>query len=470
MHAKFIAFLVFVSLGLIALPLAVASHFHLFADGAYYFARLVEFGTIPTTGPRFFSLIITQLPTLLALQTGTSDVSALSYIYGISLYYLPFICYAIAVFLLFRKGMYTHATLLVLMYTILIYFTSYFIISESHLSSGLFVLALSIIATRCLQNVAPLLTLVGIGIIALFSYEFWAIFFPVCIVFFLYKIRRQATPAPSKLLQASIVFLYSAGLTTNLVAIMFLQNGVNRDAMFSTHMNSVWYLLFPTCLFFGSVVIYGCFVPTFIMRRLNLGRRTGFLQSSSLQQLKAVFYLALRVIVTVTGFSVFVYFYGVPSPQNAYALRSLNLFLPLLFAMSLLIMPKKLPDSASARIIACYCVLPILVLTMHASLHNTKRWSAFKDSLFTATQQQAGFVAINEVKVSNPEFVWGWTSPTLSILVQAMQGGHVRSIIFDPKILWQPYDSSDLENVVLLIKSTHSHFVITATPDANPNN
>ena len=452
LHTKSIAFLVFASLGLIALPLAVSSHFHLFADGAYYFARLVEFGAIPTTGSRFFSLIITQLPTLLALQVGTSDIAALSYIYGASLYYLPFICYAIAVFLLFRKGMYTHAILLVFMYTVLVYFTSYFIISESHFSSGLFVLALSIIATRCMQNVVPLLTLLGIGVIALFSYEFWALFFPVCMVFFLYKIRKQATPAPSKFLQASIVFLYSTGLTTNMAAIMFFQNGVNRDAMFSTHINSVWYLLLPACLFFGSVVIYGCLSLT-STRRLNLGRRTG-----SLQQPKVVFYLALRVIVTIAGFSGFVYFYGVPSPQNAYALRSLNLFLPLLFAMSLFVAPRKLRNSTAAHGIACYCVLPILVLTMHASLHNTAKWSAFKGSLFTATQQQTGFVAINEVELNNPEFVWGWTAPTLSILVQAMQGGDVRSIVFDPNALWQPYDSSDLENVVLLIKSTHSQW------------
>ena len=465
LHTKSIAFFVFASLGLIALPLAVSSHLHLFADGAYYFARLIEFGAIPTTGSRFFSLIITQLPTLLALQAGTSDTVTLSYIYGTSLYYTPFICYAIAVFLLFRKGMHTHALLLVLMYTVLVYFTSYFIISESHLSSGLFVLALSIIATRCMQNVVPLLTLVGIGVIALFSYEFWAIFFPVCIMFFLYKIRRQNAPVPIKLLQTSIVFLYSTGLTINMMAILFSQNVANRDAMFSTHMDSVWYLLLPACLFFGSVSIYGCSDPTFMLRRLPLGQRT-----ASLEQPKAILYLALRVIVTIAGFSVFVYFYGVPNPQNAYALRSLNLFLPLLFAISLLVAPKKLSDSALAHTIAYYYVLPILVLTMHASLYNTARWSVFKDSLFTATQQQAGFVAINEVKFSNPEFVWGWTAPTLSILVQAMQGGHVRSIIFDPKILWQPYDSSDLENVVLLIKSTHSHFVITATPDANPNN
>jgi hypothetical protein len=462
-NAKSITALVFASLGFIAFPLAIFSHFHLYADGAYYFARLVETGRVSGIGRldpdyRFFGKIITQLPTLLALQTETSDISILSLIYGSSLYFSPFICYIVAAFLLFRKGMDTQATLLILLYTILVYFTSYFIISESHLSSGLFVLTISIIATRCMRNIAPLLALMCIGTIALLSYEFWAIFFPVCIVFFLFKVFGQNTPSAIKPLQVIIVLLYIAGSITNTAGIIFSPLDANRDKMFSAHLHGTWPLLLAACLFFGSVVLYGCSGST-LVRILNLGRLfNGYRRFLCPQRPEAAFPLALWGIFAA---SVFLYFRGLPNPNNAYALRSLNLFLPLLFALSFLSSHRKTQYSTPTRTIALCCVLPMLILTMQASLYHTSRWVEFKRSFFIATQQRSGFVPIDKVTISNPSLLWGWTSPTLSILFQTMQGRNVQSILFNPNAHWQPYGPQDIKNAARLTKSMHCNFIIT---------
>jgi hypothetical protein len=328
-----------------------------------------------------------------------------------------------------------HATLLVLMYLILVYFTSYFINIESHLASGLFVLALSIIATRSMRDFAPLLALICIGTIALACYEFWAIFFPVCIVFFLWKIIGQATLSPAiKSIQGIIVVLYIAGSIINIVGIFSSQYIANRQDILDA-LHRLLPIILGSCLFFGSVVICGCFGST-LVRFLNLDRRvTGCRRFPCLLRPEATFPLVLWITFTV---SIFLYFGVFPIAQDAYWLRSLNLFLPVLFALSFLASPGKASYSKSAQTIALFCVFPMLILTMQASLFNTSRWLDFKKSLFTATQQQSGFVSIDEVKFNDDSFLWGWTSPALSILMQALQGKNVQSIFFDPNATWQP--------------------------------
>jgi hypothetical protein len=464
MNAKSITALVFASFGFIAFPLAVLSHFHLYADGAFFFARIVETGRHPVAWTwhslvyRSFAHIITQYPSVLALQAGISDISTLSRIYGASLYYIPFTCYAMAACLLFRKGMHTQATLLALMYTILVYFTSYFIISESHLSTGLFVLTISIIATRRMRNIGPLLVLVCLGTIGLLCYEFWAIFFPICLAYFLCSTKGQEAPSAIKPLQGLIVLLYTAGSVASTGGIIFSKVSAQRNAMFSFQLHSVLPFFLAACLFFGSIVVCSCFGSTLI-RILNLeGRVNGCRRFPCLHRLEAAFPSSLWISFAV---SIFLYFRDLPSPQNAYALRSLNLLLPLMFASSFLAPRRKTQHSTSARKIALCCVLPMLVLTMQASLYHTFRWNEFKTSVFAATQQLSGFVPVNEAKISNPSFLWRWTSPTLSILVQAMQGRNVQSILFNPNAKWQPYGPSESEGAARLAKSMHSGFIMT---------
>ena len=101
-NAKSITTLIFILLGLIAFPLAINSHQHLYADGAFLFTQILRTGhfLVGMQG-RIFGLAILHLPTLLAFQVGTSDISTLSLIYGVSLYYFPFFCYVIAIILLY---------------------------------------------------------------------------------------------------------------------------------------------------------------------------------------------------------------------------------------------------------------------------------------------------------------------------------------------------------------------------------
>lgn len=460
-----ISILVFTSLGLIAFPFAVYSQQHLYADGAVYTANLLETGRMYATGffNRFLGYTVVELPTFLLLHIGISNISALSRIYGASLYYFPYLCYALAACLLFRKGMDIHAILLVLMWLILTFFTSYYMNQDQQLASGLFVLSLAIIATCNIRDVTTLLVLLFIGTIATACYEFWAIFFPVCIALFLSKCLGQAPIRPAvKSLQGLLVLLYIAGCIVNIVGSFSPTYAAERQEFLFSFIYQALPIVLASCLFFGLVVLLGCF-SSMIVRVFKLDQRICFRSGSQpLHQTEKIFPLVMLVTFAV---SLFLFFEKFPRPEDAFALRSLHLFLPLLFAASFLFPNKRTSSSAPAHTIAVLCVLPLLILTMQASLFQTTRWLDFKRSFYSETQQQSGFVSIEDVPISNSSFLWGWTSPTLSILFQALQGRNVRSIFFNPKAPYQPYDQTDSEHAIDLAKHLHVNVLF-----ANPNN
>lgn len=463
-NAKSITTLIFILLGLIAFPLAINSHQHLYADGAFLFTQILRTGhfLVGMQG-RIFGLAILHLPTLLAFQVGTSDISTLSLIYGVSLYYFPFFCYVIAIILLYRKSMHIQATLLGLMYTILVYFTSFFIVSESHFAVGLFVLSVAIISTCKMEKVAPLFALACIGLIAISSYEFWAIFFPLCIIFLLIKIKGLKIPILSALFQVILVIIYIVGFIINVKNIVFPRDAVAQAAMFSTQLRNTWPFLIVACLFFGGVVLYSFFSSRTIK---NFSRSQRFISRHEFNA--NIPKIAFLLVMIGSFFASFILLSkGIPVPFYAYHLRTLNLFLPLIFAFSLMTYRKGKDYSTQARTIALFCVLPVLILTMHTRLYQTSNWDEFQKSFFYATQQRSGFIPINEVSITNPSLLWGWTSPSFSILMQTIKGKDVQSIIYNPDAPWQPYGPQDFDGAENLVNKMHKNLLFSEIEDPN---
>jgi hypothetical protein len=456
---KMISILMFTGLGLVVFPYAVLTHQHLYADGSFYFAQIIETGSVFSYPARFFGNAILELPTLFALKIGIINPETLSIIYGASLYYLPFFCYIAAALLLFRKGMSAQATLLGLMYTILVYFTSFFIISESHLSTGLFILVISIITTCNMQKVIPLLALLCISTIALLSYQFWVIFFPVCIVYFLFKVIGQDNPFYIRLIQIIIVFVFIGGSIVNLEGVLSSDFSAVRDDMLSVELFDTWQFNLAACLLFGSAILYSS-SHSILVYVGNLGRRiNGNLRFPITRRLQEPLHWV--AFLGILGSFIFLYTLGIPKPYNAYPLRSLNLFLPLLFLFSLVVLDKKTHNSISAHFIAVWGILPMAILVFQTCLYTTSGWQQFQSDFFIATQERTGFISIEDVPaIKNSPFLWGWTSPTLSILFQTMEGKAVQSIIYNPDATWQPYGPQELKNAAILTGGLNGIFII----------
>ena len=460
--AKWIVGLVLAGLGLIAFPYAVFAQQHIYADGAVFTARLIQTGRMSATGfsNRIMAHLILELPTFFMLKTGLSNIQTLSRIYGFSIYYFPFLCNVLATWLLLRKRMNTQAVLLVSMELILVFFTSYYMDQEAQLASALFVLTLAIIATSNLRWATPLLVLVGLGVLSVAVYEFWAFFFPVCIFYFLLKIKRQIPiHLTGKFLQWLVLFSYVAGTVINVIGAFSPGYATNRGQLLHSLLHEALEWTLVSCLLFGVVILFSCFTPTLIRifqleKRLeNLGR---------FQSPGSISVAFLLVLVITAAASVYLNLHNFPRPQDAYSFRTLHLFLPLLWAASFLARNEAASAPVAAPRVALLFVLPILILTMEASLLQTTRWLDYRSSLFTATQHHSGYVPIEQAQLSHSSFLWGWTSPTMSILEQAFHGRDVQSIFYNPTASLQPYAPDDYANAADLAKRLHVKIFLSA--------
>ena len=185
MHVKASVFLFFAVLGLVVLPVAIVSQSHLYADGAAFFVAILESGKVDVAGhtlARVGHHVMTQVAATAAMKCGISSVRHLSWLYGIGLFYLPWFAYMLASLLFIRSKMILEAILVTMIYCLLTCFTSFFIISESHLGASLFVLTLATIVTCDLKRWPARMALLFLWLLSLSAYEFWAIFFPVCLV------------------------------------------------------------------------------------------------------------------------------------------------------------------------------------------------------------------------------------------------------------------------------------------------
>ena len=113
---------------------------------------------------------------------GSSNLRVVSWLWGGALYYLPFLCFVFSVVALYRKGMEIHAAILTFTYLLLAFFTSSFIISESHLAVGLFVATLTVIATFEWKK-STFVILLALALVSGSTYEFWVAFFPSAFYF-----------------------------------------------------------------------------------------------------------------------------------------------------------------------------------------------------------------------------------------------------------------------------------------------
>lgn len=400
---------------------------------------------------------MTKTPARLAIGSGWFDINQISYIYGAFLYYVPFGCYAASAYLLYRKGMTLSAALLVLMYLILVYFTSYFIVGESHLSTGLFLLTCAVLVTCDTRKVTTLVALACLGAAAMWTYQFWVAFYPVCLVLFILGIRGSKTSLPIKTFHFLIIALYLFGFVMNARTLIFYRHPAMRNAMLTSHLLDYWPIPLIACLLFALTLFY-IYLGSGIYRHPALDRwfkRAG--QMASPRKAWAVAILALWAVSALAMLLLTFYDRGFLPPANhAYALRSMNLFLPLLFAATLL--PARENQTAkgfkiSARGISLCCVLPMLALTMQSSVLHSLGWRDYADKVYQATLHRTGYVSLDNLDLyQERQYRWSWTSPTMSIIMQVKAGEDVSCILYNPHADWQPFDPAQHARAARLVQ------------------
>ena len=438
------------TLALVILP-SVASHFHLYADGSYFLAQLLRYGVIDANGhtrARIFQHLVTQGPVLLAQKAGILDLRVLSWTYGLSLFCLPWACYLAAAVMFLRAGMTRLALLVTIAYCGLLCLTGFFACHEAHLAAALFVLSLAVVTCCNPARCGVFVGLLAICVAGLSCYEFWVAFFPTVFVLFSLSTRRLAATRIRTAQRLTLLVLCAGGSVWNAVSIVFTEIPEARNSLLSV-LRMTWPLVIVTCVLFGAL----CGVsgicsfdrgPSLRFRILDtfISRMRRLLGAAGPSTILATLVLAVSPIV---------YFPGIVDPCGSYALRSLNLLIPLMLAATVCVAVasgkcRESPGSSLRVRVLQYCLVGLLALTVQSHLYHTIGWRGFWHRLVQATQLETGYVPVGELRYFDEGYGWGWTYPAMSILFPGIEGKSIKAIVFNPKASWQPFGPSAEED------------------------
>lgn len=429
MKERFAILAAFGVFGLIVLPAAIAVHAHLYADGAVYFAQIVEAQALgPFHSSRAMNALMRRLPLLAAMKCGVQDLEILSWIQGASLFYLPLFTHALAAWIFLRAGKLAHAALVALLYALLAHFTSFFIISESHLGAGLFVLTLAVLDAcdpRRRRTIAALGTL---WLVSLLVYEFWAIYYPLCLAVLasrreIFRITRWRRA------YAALGAGYVIGAAFSIWLIISTAVPGNRGSMLSGHLALVWREV---------LIASGFYILAIACARRSSHRGQLWLGGAAIAAFAALASLGSR-------------------PWVSYELRLLNLLLPMIFAIFLAI-----PARGQWQWSGPFSRRPILILLAGTvllaggtRLIHLRGWSAFAARQVASAQGHVGYVPYGEALGGQPPYGWHWTYPTMSLLLQSFEGVPVRSLLYNPyHDAAEPFGPGDKDHVLRFCQIT----------------
>jgi hypothetical protein len=127
-------------------------------------------------------------------------------------------------------------------------------------------------------------------------------------------------------------------------------------------------------------------------------------------------------------------------PWDAYALRILNLILPLLFAVFLVLhraVGERRQFFASNHLLTTG-LLGLLILAACTLLHHAIGFRDFRWRLSAAIEVSTGYVAAGDA-LPGEKYAWGWTYPTMSLLFHAEHRTPIRAIVYNPNAKWEPF-------------------------------
>ncbi|HPB30172.1 MAG TPA: hypothetical protein PLB62_01825 [Candidatus Sumerlaeota bacterium] len=398
--------------------------------------------TIARAGHHF----LTQSAVVAAMRFNITSIAHLSYLYGAALYYLPWLGYALSSWIFLRSGRPFHAFLIALMYSILVCFTGFFVISESHLAASLFVLTITILSVCDLTRIRVQCALLVLWVFTVLCYEFWAIFFIVSLVFLLSAVIRTARIKGATPPFLTVAILYLLGIIINAYMIFNAPYSGNRDAMFGEHFSWVKRHFFIISAIFTIIMVYA----SICLAIQSKSRIPGWLKNIPRKTNEA-----FRNPLTYIGHGLLIIWclrktrsYQMGEPSATYLLRSLNLALPLLFSVFLLVSSHRFFHS-QVSVCSDYLLgsffLVVLFVAIHAFLFHVFGWRDFHRRVYQATQNSSGYVEAGRALSGHQYYAWSWTYPTTSLLVQAMKSQNVKSVIYSPEQTMEPFGPQEID-------------------------
>jgi hypothetical protein len=410
---------------------SVISGRHLLYDGAYFFVRIIERASFAAQDTfRTAHHILIHGPFVLAVRLGVTDWSLLSLLFGSCVFGMPLALVVWATCWLFRAGQPGLGLMMIVTYALAMNFTGLFMISESHLAMATFFLALSALRCGDLLKLRSAALLFAIGIVAMLCYEFWAIFALGVLALLLLRTVRERLDLRRTPALVGVFALYTGVFVSNAIAIATSTHAPNRDAMLVTTLSNLRYVLTAllACAGVGVLVLW---------RAPALADVASHSERGTTAKIRYAWWL----IVSSSGLVGWLGFSEIAPVSAAYALRTLNCLLPMVFAVVLI--SSILRDTAAPPKYLAAFASCLVTMVVGAQLRHTVEWSRFTDSVLADLEQGRGYLSSEALPSMREPYAGSWTNPALSIALQGVRDHSLRSVIYNPRATWQPFGPPD---------------------------
>lgn len=376
------------------------------ADGAHYFARILDKGSVLNVSwTRLHADVATQWPLVLAVKLGVADLGILKCLYALGLYLPYLVAGVLSVYAL--RGTDREALVFPLAAYLLVSFPAAYIwVGESHVMAVAAWPALFLLLRPTPSRVDVALLLLLLFFLSR-TYETSAavalVFVAVCLI----RVLREGPECRGRLLLVLAAAVLVFGV--NAYSAAFPVSAQNRSGFVAGITRT---LRNPNLV---------CALLAFSLLALAIWR-----QRASLL-LGAVAVGVVATVLALLGITV--------SAHVSFDSRSLTLtLLPLLLlAASVFVFrqPRMTPAQRAG-------IGAVFVLLTAANVISWNDWARFRGEFERVLTHNRGYIPVEHTPLRRDRSRWGWTSPILSVL---WSGGCVRAVVLNPpNTVWEPFD------------------------------
>jgi hypothetical protein len=409
----------------------------LFVDGSAFVVQIVQrewfFDFYP---PRLFAMIVAQVPMVMALRLGVTDLHVLSILLSLGLFGLPTLIYQFAL----HRAKEDPVLLAVVLAAIGVVFmtTSFFIVGEYNSAYAIAMLVVVHLVTIREMKTQDAFGMLLVGILAIRTYEAMIYLGPILAVMIVWTMwSRRGRPVLPTAIYLLTAVCYVLGMCVAVDSVVHPHSASHLAETYETAVNFWQNMQFDLALGGALIVIaWGLIKPA------DLTRFRPYLFATI-----PVVLLALSPLLAITDTLIR------PLAKSQYVARSaggLVIVAMLLFvwgyrgpftnrlkAFDVLAMP-----ASARRFLAFACLLVVSVLPSDLLLTHT--WVGFLDALREAVRTHRGVVAFEDTSLSRRPhllLVENWALPSQSLVVRTESGD---GVVAPPRGFneWEPFPAS----------------------------
>ena len=410
----------------------------LFVDGAVFMSQIAASEWFfAFYAPRVYAMILGQIPVVIGIKLGVTDLHWLSRLLSLGLFGLPTIFYFFAL----RRVRHDPVLLAFVLAAIgaVFYTTSFFIVGEYNTLYGMMILAAAMLATADRLTAREGLILALVAFVALRTYEAALYLAPIVAAMILWRIWSAAQrPFWPTLLYLAAVGCLGGGFAIALDSILVPWDAQHRDEAATTIINFWQNMQFVLALCtLLTVVVWG------LVRPADLATARPYIWGSVWIAL-----LALSPLLGLTDGQVR------PLAKSQYVARTMGggVISAIIIAMWVyaadfgqrLAAVQVVRTPPAARNLLALSIA--LFIAVHPSdLYLTATWSRYLDAFRATVQTRSGLVPYEETPLATRPhilLVENWTIPSSSLVLRATRRD---GVVLTPKNFkdWQPYNPAE---------------------------